>query len=112
MHLLKLFFGKTVIKQQPLKWTHADKIKELHLNEWLSPDYLKKLIVNSKKPSDVKEILAYLKDNGKVGNLNDSTYSSLLRAAKAKLSKLEDNELMKEILKRAKDRTLQFIDFL
>lgn len=95
-----------------VKWTHSDKIKELHLDELLSPDYIKKLINSSRKPTDLKEIIVYLKDEAKTTNLNDSVYFSLLKSAKSKLKKLEDSELMKELLKQAKNGTLHFIDFL
>jgi hypothetical protein len=87
------------------KWTHADKIRELKTDEYVSGEYLTKLINASHKKSDLNEIAKYLADKNKVANLKPSELAQL----KAKLTERMDLIDMKALLKHFRDNgTINF----
>jgi hypothetical protein len=87
------------------KWTHADKIRELKTDEYVSGEYLAKLINASRKKTDLNEIAKYLADKNKVANLKPSELAQL----KAKLTEKIDLIDMKALLKHFRENgTINF----
>jgi hypothetical protein len=90
------------------KWTHADKIRELKTDEYVSGEYLAKLINASRKKTDLNEIARYLSDKNKVANLKPSELAQL----KAKLAEKIDLIDMKALLKHFRDNgSINFADW-
>jgi hypothetical protein len=90
------------------KWTHADKIRELKTDEWVSGEYLSKLINASRKKTDLNEIAKYLADKNKVANLKPSELAQL----KAKLTEKIDLIDMKALLKHFRENgSINFADW-
>jgi hypothetical protein len=95
-------------------WTHKEKILELEKENvyWVSPDYLKGLIQRSNTISDLNAIKRYLFNGHKVDNMTPNTVYSLIRGVKAKLAEVEEKEILKELIKQAKQNgTLNFIEW-
>jgi Ca2+-binding EF-hand superfamily protein len=90
------------------KWTHADKIRELKTDEYVSGEYLAKLINASRKKTDLNEIAKYLVDKNKVANLKPSELAQL----KAKLTERMDLIDMKALLKHFRENgSINFADW-
>ncbi|MED4299732.1 hypothetical protein P9204_04370 [Geobacillus stearothermophilus] len=91
------------------KITHADRIKELKTDEFVSGEYLKGLIAASRKKADLQEIMKYLADKSKTANLSAREVAALKRKVVEKIDALD----MKELLKHFRDKgTLHFADWL
>ena len=109
MSSLLFKLAKWVEKKAPTpsvpRWTHADKIRELQTDEYVSGEYLAKLINASRKKEDLNEIARYLNDERKVANLKPSELAQL----KTKLTEKMDLIDMKALLKHFRENgTLDF----
>lgn len=87
-------------------WTHAVKIEELAHDKGLDPSYLKDLVKDSSKKPDLEAIEAYITDPFKAAGLGDSARKGLLKMVREKISVLEDQEILRGILDKAKEKGL------
>lgn len=92
--IIKSLAPKVQELPSPKPWTHADKIKELPTDQFVSPDYLKSLITNSHKKTDLNEVIRYLKDNSRAGNLDRRELRSLLKKAQDKIDTIDIRALL------------------
>ncbi|MBD0381265.1 hypothetical protein [Paenibacillus sedimenti] len=97
-------------------WTHADKIEELAGDRHVSAEYLKELIDDSQKKEHLEAIVAYLDNSRKSGNLSEDMLQRLTGRISAKLSQMEDSELLRQLLdslkEAAKNKGATSMDYL
>ena len=92
--------------------THADRIKGLKNDEFVSGDWIKKLINTSRKPEDLLEIRKYLKNPEKTANMGGNEVGSLIRTVNNKIKDIEKNELLEKLLKSMKEGMIFFTDVM
>lgn len=103
--IIKALAPKVRELPSPKPWTHADKIKELPTDQFVSSDYIKSLITNSHKKTDLNEVIRYLRDKSRAGNLDKREIGALLKKAQNKIDDID----IKTILKHARENgTISF----
>jgi hypothetical protein len=101
---------KADVNASQIKWTHSDKIKELKTDSELSPTYLQELIAKSSSKKHLMELEKYLTETTKIGNLDKRTWTSLLKKVDGKLDKIKEDEVLKQLIKAAKEKAAAHVD--
>lgn len=101
---------KAIEKASHIKWSHADKIKELAEDSELSKSYIKELIKSTKDRNDLYSIMDYLKDTKKVSNLNGYDVGALKRMIQAKFKAIDENALFKEMMEELREKGTSHLD--
>jgi hypothetical protein len=84
-------------------WGHVEKINDLATDKGLSPSYLKDLVKQSSDKEHFAALKKYLSDPERVSNIPKAQHGTLLKAVKEKLTYMEDQEIMQQLIQTLKE---------